>query len=285
MIGVERVHTPQAPTPTAQIPPVPYEVMPATAQVVVTAIIGVVSLTALAGVVVATRRTRSPLWLAVLTGGVLASFNEPIVDIMGGCLHYQGGQWRVFETFDRPMPVWLMLAYLVLFGAAPIAVQLVLNGPSPRRRFWRAVAVIGMVDLLIEVPVLASGIYVYYGQQPFKFLGFPLYWESMNTVAVAGLAVVLYRCRSALSRGTGLLAALALPGTAQWAAYAATGIPVFSVYNTDLDVVWKWVGGAVTISLGILTLRALSKLVPAADERRVLDGRPPPAGSREPVGA
>jgi hypothetical protein len=79
--------------------------MPATAQLVVTGVLAVLAVGALGLVASEARRTRSPLPVAILLGGSLAAFNEPIVDVLGGCLHHQIGQWTVFTTFDRPMPV------------------------------------------------------------------------------------------------------------------------------------------------------------------------------------
>jgi hypothetical protein len=160
-------------------------------------------------------------------------------------------------------------------------VQRLLEAPAPRRRFWQVVTVIWVVNLAIEVPVLGSGLYVYYGVQPFKLLGFPLYWLAVNSLGVGSIAILLYRFRSFLSRGRGYLAALVLPFTAQLAAVGLAGLPVFSTYNTGLSAPWKWIGAAATIVIGVVALRALSTLLPVSNDRPIAGG--PSTSSRRPA--
>lgn len=248
--------------PTGQIPVAPDLVMPVTAQTAATVGVGVVALVALAAAVRYGARHRTPLYVLVLLGGVIASLNEPIVDIMGGCLHPQTGSWVVFTTYDRPIPAWAVIAYGLYFGAVPLLVlALMRRAANPRTRLLQCVAVIFAANLLIEIPILAGEVYVYYGVQPFKLFGlFPLHWLFVNGVGVATIAVVLYRFGDRLT-GAGVLWFLAIPATAQIAA-VAVALPAFSLYNTDASTGWKWLASATTMLLGAATLHALSKLVP-----------------------
>jgi hypothetical protein len=244
-----------------QVPPIPPLVMPATAQAVATVIVAVVGAAALVGAAVLGRRHHTPLYLVVLLGGSLASLNEPVADLLGGCMHPQQGSWVAFSTFDRPIPVWVVIAYGLFFGAVPLAVVALMRGGNPRRRFVVAVGVIFAANLLIELPVLAAGMYIYYGEQPFRFLGlFPLYWLFINSAGVATIAVVLLRFGHLL-KGANLGWALLLPPAAQILGYLV-GMPAFSMFNTDADGVWKWAGALATMLLGAAVLRALSRMVP-----------------------
>src|SRR5581483_8359306 len=126
--------------PSSQIPPVPVGTMPATAQLVVTAVLAVLAAGAVGFAVSESRRTGSPLPPAILVGGALAAFNEPIVDVLGGCVHHQIGQWTAFTTFDRPMPVWLCLAYVLYFGTGPLAILRAMSRLGPRSGFSLAVS-------------------------------------------------------------------------------------------------------------------------------------------------
>jgi hypothetical protein len=244
-----------------QVPPIPPLVMPATAQACATAIVALVGVLALVAAAVLGRRHRTPLYLVVLLGGALASFNEPVADLLGGCIHPQQGAWVAFSTFDRPIPVWVVIAYGLFFGAVPLVVVALMRGGNPRQRFLTAVGVIFAANLLIELPILAAGMYVYYGEQPFKFLGmFPLYWLFINSAGVATIAVVLLRVGSKL-RGANLGWALLLPPAAQIGGYLV-GMPAFSMFNTDAGSVWKWLGAVGTMLLGAAVLRALSRMVP-----------------------
>ena len=257
-----------------QVPQVPELVMPATAQTVVTLIVALLVVVAVVTAAVLGRRRGTPLYLMVLLGGAVASFNEPIADLLGGCIHPQKGGWQVFSTFDRPIPAWVVLAYGLFFGAVPLVVVALTRGPNPRRRFLAAVGVIFAANLLIEVPVIAAGMYAYYGEQPFKVGVFPLYWLFINAAGVAGVAVVLLRF-GGLFRGARLGWVLLLPPASQIAAYLV-GMPAFSLYNSNAATPWKWLGAIATMLLGTAVLWALSQLVPGHQAAAVESREPAP---------
>jgi hypothetical protein len=248
------------PLAIAGVPAVPELVMPAPAQTVATTIVALLAAAAIAAATVLGRRHRTPLYLLVLFGGALASLNEPIADLLGGCIHPQTGGWQVFSTFDRPIPIWVVLAYGLYLGATPLVVVALTRGHNSRTRFLAAIGVIFASNLLIELPVLAAGMYAYYGDQPFKVAGFPLYWLFINGAGVAGVAVMLLRFGH-LFAGARLGWALLLPPAAQIAAYLV-GMPVFSMYNSGAAAPWKWLGAIATMALGAAVLWALSRLVP-----------------------
>jgi hypothetical protein len=245
-----------------QIPVVPDLAMPATAQAVATLSVALVALVAVAAAVGYGARHRTPLYGVVLLGGVLASLNEPVADLLGGCLHPQTGSWAVFTAYDRPIPAWAVIAYGLFFGAVPLLVFALMRGAAnPRSRLLQSVAVIFTANLLIEIPILAGGVYTYYGDQPFKVFGlFPLHWLFINGVGVATIAVVLHLFGERFT-GPRVLWFLAIPATAQIAALSVS-IPAFTLYNTNVPTPLKWVGSVATMLLGAAALRALARLVP-----------------------
>ena len=251
-------------TPQGQIPVVPDLVMPATAQTVATVGVGVVALLALGAALRYGARHRTPLYAVVLLGGVIASLNEPVADLLGGCLHPQTGSWAVFTAYDRPIPAWAVIAYGLFFGAVPLLVfALMRRAANPRSRLLACVAVIFTANLLIEIPILAGDVYVYYGDQPFKIFGlFPLHWLFINGVGVATIAVVLHLFGDRFT-GLRVLWFLAIPAVAQIAALSVS-IPAFTLYNTGASTPLKWAGSVATMLLGAAALRALSRLVPGA---------------------
>ena len=265
-----------------QVPQVPELVMPAAAQTVTTTVVALVAVAALAAAAVLGRRHGTPLYPLVLLGGAVASFNEPIADLLGGCIHPQKGGWQVFSTFDRPIPVWVVLAYGLYLGATPLIVVALTRGPNPRRRFQAAVGIIFASNLLIELPVLAAGVYAYYGEQPFEVGGLPLYWLFINGAGVAGVAVVLLRF-GGLFRGARLGWVLLLPMATQIAAYLV-GMPAFSLYNSSAATPWKWLGAIATMLLGTAVLWALSQLVAEHQAAAVESREPAPTESVVGVG-
>jgi hypothetical protein len=245
-----------------QIPVVPDLVMPGTAQTIATVSVAVVALVALAAAVRYGAKHRTPLYVIVLIGGLIASLNEPVADLLGGCLHPQTGSWVVFTAYDRPIPAWAVIAYGLFFGAVPLLVFALMRGAgNPRARLLQSVAVIFAANLLIELPILAGDVYVYYGDQPFKIFGlFPLHWLFINGVGVATIAVVLHLFGDRF-KGASQLWFLAIPATAQIAALSVS-TPAFTLYNTSVSTPVKWAGSVATMLLGAAALRALSRLVP-----------------------
>jgi hypothetical protein len=248
---------------TRQVPEVPQITMPETAQVVATTSIAAVGVIALLAAAYYGMRHHTARYLVVLAGGVIASLNEPIADLLGGCLHPQQGGWTVFSTFDRPIPLWAVIAYGLFFGAVPLIVYaLMRRAANPRRRLLQSVAVIFTANLLIEMPILSGNVYIYYGEQPFKaFDLFPVHWLFINGCGVAAIALVLYRFGDRFT-GAGVLWWLAIPGTAQVAAFSVA-VPAFSLYNTEAGALARSVGSLATMLLGAATLCALARLVPA----------------------
>lgn len=251
--------------PSSQIPPVPVGTMPATAQLVVTAVLAVLAAGAVGFAVSESRRTGSPLPPAILVGGALAAFNEPIVDVLGGCVHHQIGQWTAFTTFDRPMPVWLCLAYVLYFGTGPLAILRAMSRLGPRSGFSLAVSGLLVFNIVLELPILnGAGLYRYYGYQALTLFGLPLAWVVGNVFGVALTVVAVHHLGPALSRGAGLLAALALPAATQLASAASVTLPEFSTYNADVSSTWKWAGALASLGLGLSLLRWLATLLPGS---------------------
>jgi hypothetical protein len=239
--------------------------MPATAQLVVTGVLAVLAVGTLGFVASEARRTRSPLPVAIFLGGSLAAFNEPIVDVLGGCLHHQIGQWTVFTTFDRPMPVWLCLAYVLYFGTGPLAILRVMSLVGPRKGYSLAITGLLVFNLVLELPILnGAGLYQYYGYQALTLFGLPVAWVVGNVFGVALTVVVTHRLGPVLSRGAGLLVASVPPAATQLASAGSVTLPEFSTYNADVSNTWKWAGALLSLALGLSLLRWLATLLPGS---------------------
>lgn len=237
-------------------------VMPATAQVVGTVAIGLLCLAAVASGLGAARRLRSPWPVALLIGGALAAVNEPVLNLLGGLWHARHGAWPLFELFDRPMPVWAAGGYLLFFGLVPLVILEVLRRDGTRRTFYRTIGVIMAADLAIELPVVGSGMYVYYGYQPYKLFGIlPAEWLFINGLAPATTAVLLHRFPT-LVTGRRWPIALTIPAVTQYAAWSV-GIPFFSALNGGASHLGLWITAGVTMALGLAGFVGLGRLVPA----------------------
>ncbi|CQD17447.1 hypothetical protein BN1232_03898 [Mycobacterium lentiflavum] len=200
-------------------------------------------------------RSRSVMLALLLVGGAISYFNEPIDDVLGLVWHPVVGQWTALDTFAR-VPLWGLGIYIVFFGAMPYVILQSLRRGVSRRQLWGWVGVLVVVDVAVELPVLASGIYSYYGDAPMQIGGFPVYWIVINAVGPLALAVLLMAAGDTFT-GWRALYLLFLPMMSDAAGSVAVGWPIFSALNADASAPVRWLAAALTIAIGLGTLDLL----------------------------
>ena len=136
------------------------------------------------------RKTKSPTFLFLLLGGGLAVIFEPFNDILGGCWHPINGQTPVFELMGRPMPMWVILIYFVVYGVQGAVMYRILREPVKARIMWLAFAFPIIAQIAMETSMMRLDLYYYYGNQPLLFHKFPLYWAVGNAIVFYMAAVI-----------------------------------------------------------------------------------------------
>ncbi len=200
-------------------------------------------------------RSRSITLALLLVGGAISYFNEPIDDVLGLVWHPVVGQWTAVDTFAR-VPLWGLGIYIVFFGGMPYVILQSLRRGVTRRQLWGWVGVLAVVDVAVELPVLASGIYRYYGDAPMQIGGFPVYWIVINAVGPLALAVLLLATGETFS-GWRALYLLFVPMMCDAAGSVAVGWPIFSALNAYASAPVRWLAAALTIAIGLATLDLL----------------------------
>ncbi len=200
--------------------------------------------------VISWRRSGSPLMLAVLAGGLVAVVMEPFADVLGLVWFPVHDQIHAFTTLGVPIPLFVVVGYLCFFGLVTWSfLRLMETGPT--RRQFRRIAGMGLgAALLLEFPLLPTGVYTYYGPQPLKLLDYPLIWMTINSGACLLAALVIYRFRPFFT-GARTLATLLLIPCADGAVMLATGWPAFTAIHSTAP---QWVvnlSGLVTLGLGL----------------------------------
>jgi hypothetical protein len=219
-------------------------------------------------------RRRSVTLALLLIGGAISYFNEPIDDVLGLVWHPVVGQWTALDTFSR-VPLWGLGIYIVFFGGMPyLILQNLLRGMT-RRQLWGWVGVLAVVDVAVELPILASGIYSYYGDAPLQIGGFPVYWIVINAVGPLALAVLLLAAGDIFA-GWRALYLLFLPMVCDAAGSVAVGWPIFSALNAQASAPVQWLTAALTITIG---LAALDLLIVYAARRSAALGRTKTVGA------
>jgi hypothetical protein len=268
-----------------------HAVVPATAQAVADLCWGALALIAIVYAIVEWRRTRSLLPMILILGGAIAYLNEPIVDVLGLCWHPRIHQQHVLSTFG-PLPLWGLFAYIVFFGAGPYIVLKLLRRGITRRQFWYGVAGLMAVNLGIEIPLLPTHLYLYYGyhQPPMTVAHLPLYWLFLNVGGPLLAATVLFAAERHLSGRSLLTAAALIPMTTYAAFSLAAGWPIFSaLHSPGLDQGFVWGAALLTILISAWILDRIAVYVQAQGAagdtglRETPADRTPPAPRRLPA--
>jgi hypothetical protein len=200
-------------------------------------------------------RSRSVTLALLLIGGAISYFNEPIDDVLGLVWHPVVGQWTVLDTFSR-VPLWGLGIYIVFFGGMPYVILQSLRRGVTRRQLWGWVGVLVVIDVAVELPILASGIYSYYGDAPLRIGGFPVYWIVINAVGPLALAVLLLAAGDAFT-GWRAVYLLFLPMVCDAAGSVAVGWPIFSALNAHASGPVRWLAAGLTIAIGLAALDLL----------------------------
>jgi hypothetical protein len=123
---------------------------------------------------------------------------------------------------------------------------------------WCGIAVFGVLNVLLEIPMLRAGLYVYYGYQPFAIGGFPLSWLVINSLGSLFGAVVVVRLAWFFTGARQLL--LVLVPFATYMASWVLAMPHFAITNTDLPTGARIGAAALSMALGVIAIDGLIRL-------------------------
>jgi hypothetical protein len=230
---------------------------PATPQTIITVVLAV----AVAGFVVAALvswyRSKRPTFLLLLAGGYVCSFNEPLIDFLCHCFFPADG-WVGHTVFHRSIPVWVILAYVVFYGGLTYVLSAAFQSGVTRRTLWISIGIWGVLNLTMEIPLLQSNLYLYYGDQPFMVGGFPLSQLVFNAFGSLLGAVVITRL-SWFFTGVRRLLLVVVPFVTFMSSWVV-GMPLFLVLGTDAAHGVRMLAAAVSVALGLAGIDTLIRL-------------------------
>jgi len=183
--------------------------------------------------------------LLIMIGAAIATYEEPIVDVLAKCWWPAVGQWTAIEAFDRPIPWLCVFAYMAYYGGMVILLARAFEKGVSRKQFFTVFYIAIIANVAMEPIPLNLGLWMYYGDQPFAIFGYPLYWPVNNALAAMVTATLIYKLRPHL-RGFSLLLLLPLVLTGNLISNAAVMWPVWTALN------WPY-GYAATIPAALLT--------------------------------
>jgi hypothetical protein len=207
-------------------------------------------------------KSKSPMLALILVGGAVANLAEPFVDLVGACWHPIINQHTLFENMDRPLPVWLFFSYITYFGCLTMWTFNAFNRGASRRAIWLWFLVPVAFDILMEEAMLgfSNSLYVYYGNQPLKIHGFPIWWAAANGSGIMISALVITLFASTL-RGWRMLAVPFITIMSYGAAMGMVALPSIIVINSEFPNWVTQLGGIATFFIAFLVVQACAGMI------------------------
>ena len=213
------------------------------------------------------RSERDLVPVLCVAAGALCVVFEPIIDVLGLCWYPRHGQWRLFETFGRPIPVLCLFGYTWFVGGMTMIVLRLLERRGPDF-VWRLYPLLMLVTVPFELLANHSGVYVYYGNQPLRVFEYPVWWAPVNIGMpfVAATVIAIVRERLVGWRALGVVPIVVM---AVGAVNGATAWPVWTAVNApELPTVVVQLAGVLTIALAVSLVRfATHAVIPALVRR------------------
>jgi hypothetical protein len=255
-------------------------ITPSSAQAFAQLFFGTVALVAVCLAVVAWRRSGQPLYLLVLLGGAIASFNEPVLDILGLVWYPTPGQNVAFTAFDRSIPMWVVVSYMSYYGVLACLTLIFLKRSPTLRQFAMLEVAVLVVDCILEPLFLSTGLYTYYGAQAVTIFGLPIVWPFINSLAVSLIAVALHLGAKWFVGWRVCLIPLVPPALQMLA--GTTGLPAFAALSSSHAGAASVLPAMVTVVLVLAIAYAQLELVFTNTASRLgLDTPAPVAASAE----
>jgi hypothetical protein len=208
---------------------------------------------------------RSAVLLFCCIGGIFCNAIEPFWDVMGH-LHFNRGNTVVFRAFAQvafpiDYPLWAVLLYIQFGGFQCWVFYLMLKHGASSRTFWTVAAWQVTANGVIEIPLINAKVYQYYGDQPFRLLGFPLWWVFTNFGELFG-AVLLFLLIKRFGSKAAVSAIFIVPAAfGAWELW--TGWPVYAALNFDTPSAVKYLAALVSAGVTVATLWAFVEFMPA----------------------
>jgi hypothetical protein len=231
---------------------------PSTAHAVIFTIVAVALAAILVASVVVWKRTGKPTMLLLTLGGGICCLNESLVDLLGHCYFPIHGGIMGLTLFGRTVPIWVEITYAIFFGTFPFLLSELLTRGTSRRNMWGAIIAFWAANSILEVPLLSTHLYVYYGEQPFQVAKFPIEWLTINVLG-AFLAAVIAARGAGFFRGRRQLWLLLVPIASYFASWIVD-MPAFWAVNSHASNAVKYCGVGLALVLGVLAIDALIRV-------------------------
>lgn len=216
-----------------------------------------------------------PLVFLMGLGGLVCSLMEPMLDSLGHLWYPTNLPGPAFIGFELNIPALIPPCYVFFIAMTGYWAYLKMKEGLTVKGMFVVWALIAATDIIMEMPGTALQAYIYYGDAPFKVLGFPLAWGWLNGTSMLMVGFLLYLLEPQL-KGKNRLWIIMIPTTAMGATYGMVAWPYFMALNWDMPWIATRLLALLSLALCVMVVRFAAAVVAKDVEEpaEVLMGRP-----------
>ncbi|MDD5176739.1 MAG: hypothetical protein PHQ05_09990 [Sterolibacterium sp.] len=204
--------------------------------------------------------------LMMYIGGLICSLQEALLDTLGHLWWPANLPGPVYTAFDMPVPLLIPGCYVFFVAMTGYWAYTKMKQGIGVAGVFKVWSILALSDAIMEIPGTANGVYQYYGEVPFKILGFPLAWAWQNGTAMLMVGFLLWLVAPYLQQGWRRLLVILVTPVAFGASYGILGWPYFNALNWPMPF-WAahvWTFGGFVLSL--IVVRFIAAVVAHASE-------------------
>ena len=218
-------------------------------------------------------KDNDPTPFCMMIGGVLCSTLEPMLDNLGHLWWPTDLPGPAFIGYSLNVPYLIPCSYAGFLGMISYWTYTKMRDGIDVKGLFVVFLVVCVSDMLLEIPGTALGAYVYYGDQPFELLGFPMAWAWINAIAMLFGGFLLWAIRPHL---TGMKRALIIlvPVMGGSAGYGVSGWLFFLALNWEMPMYLAYLLTLISLALSLLIVYFVAMVVGNSSSGRVTMGTP-----------
>lgn len=213
-------------------------------------------------------RHRDSILLFTMCAGIIPFFNAGNIGVLLHITQPANSMLPVFRNYGMPVPLGFCIGYVAIFPLVSyIAYRFIKNGIDTKG-FITLWALLCLVDLLVEVPAVIAGIYIYQPPQMLTIFGFPLYNVWINGTSWLLGGVMMYFFVPVLTDWRRPAISL-LPFFGFAAGWGIMDVPIVLALNAEGMPSWgQWVLWLVSLGFSIIILSTLNSIIASDSDSR-----------------
>ncbi|MDO2970262.1 hypothetical protein [Mycobacteroides abscessus] len=198
--------------------------------------------------------------LVLFAAGLIAANIEPLGDLVGSIVYANDTPWFGYTVMGRRMPAWILVgasSYVAIGGY--IAYRYISQGRSLRDIFVLSAVYVGIPEIAIEMIWHYTGIIAYYGDNPTRVGGIPLYSIVQNTTLLPVYGIVIFYAVKYLKGPRLWLLVLLIPATTI-GYIVGVSWPAYQAVQSSAPALVTWIAAAAVIATSILSTYLLLQI-------------------------